>query len=114
MEKASPAPVEQRNPFSDSAAQSLRADSYGSQTYNTPPEGARQPIRRQFKSYRLNGKHERPWLDDKRLRRTKVGNYIIWGFVVVGLGLGAFVNYTVIDKVNMRDVGLKRSPMRLK
>lgn len=104
MEKESQTPPEPpRNPFSDSAAQSLRPDSYGSQTFNTPPEGTRQPVRRQFKSYRLHGTYERSWLSDKRLKRTRVGNFIIWAFVVVGLGLSAFVNYTVLGKVNRRD-----------
>lgn len=100
MEKQTPI----HNPFSNSAAASIiRPSSYYSQRSDIP-SGARQPARRQFKTYKLNGDYERPWLGDKRLKKSRVGNYIIWGFVVVGFALAAFVNFTVTQKVAQHEV----------
>ncbi|KAK2740536.1 hypothetical protein FQN57_006039 [Myotisia sp. PD_48] len=87
------------NPFSDSNTPSLRAISYASDT----PSAIRAPPRRQFKSYRLNGEYERTWLDDKRLKKTRVGKYIIWGFVVAGLALSAYINFNVTQKVKRHE-----------
>ncbi|KAL1955709.1 hypothetical protein VTO42DRAFT_8181 [Malbranchea cinnamomea] len=101
MEKA---PSEIHNPFSDSAAQSVQPASYSSpQQYATPSEEVSQPVRRKFVSYRLHGSYERPWLSDKKLKRTRVGNYIIWAFVVLGLGLSGLVNYMILRKVSKRE-----------
>lgn len=102
MEKPAPSP---HNPFTDSAAASLRAASYYSHPSDVP-SGTRQAARRQFKSYRLNGEYERPWLGDRRLQKTRVGNYIIWGFVVLGLGLSGYINFSVTQKVSRNEVCL--------
>ncbi|KAM5497480.1 hypothetical protein McanMca71_007343 [Microsporum canis] len=84
-----------QDPFSNSAAASFRTASYHSQPSD------RQPARRQqFKSYRLNGEYERPWLGDSRLKRSRVGSYIIWGFVGLGLAISAYINFTVTQKVS--------------
>ncbi|EEP77314.1 conserved hypothetical protein [Uncinocarpus reesii 1704] len=89
-----------QNPFSDSAAASVRTAS----SYSQPSSGIRQPARRQFKSYRLNGEYEKPWLTDKRLQKTRVGNYIIWGFVAVGFALSGYINFSVTQKVSKHEV----------
>ncbi|EGE05576.1 glycosyl hydrolase [Trichophyton equinum CBS 127.97] len=84
-----------QDPFSSSVATSVRTASYHSQPSD------RQPGRRQqFKSYRLNGEYERPWLGDSRLKRSRVGSYIIWGFIGLGLALSAYINFTVTQKVS--------------
>ena len=108
MEKSTPV----TNLFSNSAAASLRAVSYHSQPSEIP-SGVRQPARRQFTSYKLNGDYERPWIGDKRLKKSRVGNYIIWGFVVVGLALAAFVNFSVAQKVSQHEVTWLKRPFQV-
>lgn len=89
-----------QDPFSSSVATSVRTASYHSQPSD------RQPGRRQqFKSYRLNGEYERPWLGDSRLKRSRVGSYIIWGFIGLGLALSAYINFTVTQKVSKHQAG---------
>lgn len=92
----------QHNPFTDSAAQSVRTGRTGS--YYTQRSGyisgeSNRPSKRPFITYRLQGEYPRPWLKDKRLNRTRLGNYIIWGFVVIGLGLSGYINYSAYSKV---------------
>lgn len=100
MEKGGSTP-ETQNPFSDSAAPSSRAISYRSQS--DVLSGVRQPARRQFKTYKLNGEYERPWLGDKRLKRTRVGNYIIWGCIAAGIVVSAYLNYAATKKVSKHE-----------
>lgn len=87
---------ELRDPFSTSSAPSIQsAVSPYSATGNKRP----------FKSHLLDGEYERPWIKDKRLQRTRVGNYIIWGFVVLALALSAYYNYAETRKVPKYEVG---------
>ncbi|KAH4291897.1 hypothetical protein HBI81_173480 [Parastagonospora nodorum] len=60
---------------------------------STPSEfhSRRQP--RVFKSYRLQGDYVQPWADDKRMNRTKIGNYIVWGFIALGLVASGYIIY---------------------
>jgi hypothetical protein len=92
------------NPFSDSAAPSIRAISQFSQYSDSNRSGVRQPAKRQFKSYRLNGEYERTWTGDKRLKKTRVGNYIIWAMIGAGIAISAYLNYNVTRKVQKHDV----------
>ena len=86
---------EVRSPFSDSAAASIRS-------IHTPNSYAanKRPIR----TYLLNGEYERPWIKDKRLYRTRIGNYIIWGFLAIALALSAYYNYAETLKVHKYQV----------
>lgn len=93
------------NPFTDSAAASSRVSSieeyplpgrYSTVTRPTP--------KNKFKSYLLTSDYERPWLNDKRLKRSRVGNYIIWGFIVAGIGLSGYINYTAVVAVPKHSV----------
>lgn len=93
-------PAEAHNPFSDSAAQSVRSDSYRSQLSNN----ARPSPKRRFESYRLRGEYEKPWEHDKRLKRTRIGNYIIWGFIALGLVVSAYINFQAVKKAPGRQV----------
>lgn len=96
MEKEkTPVTTEPRDPFGDSAAPSMCADSY----YSQRSEANRPAPKRRFESYRLRGEYEKPWATDKRLRRTRCGNYIIWGFIAAGLALSAFINFRATQKV---------------
>ncbi|KAK9445042.1 beta-1, 3-glucan binding protein [Metarhizium brunneum] len=41
--------------------------------------------RRRFKSYRLRGEFEKPWLADPAMNKTKWNNWIVRGFILLGL-----------------------------
>ncbi|KAH9863832.1 hypothetical protein J1614_009764 [Plenodomus biglobosus] len=49
---------------------------------------------RQFKSYRLRGDYVQSWAGDPRMKRTKVGNWIVLGFITIGLLLSGYIVYT--------------------
>lgn len=49
--------------------------------------------RKRFISYRLRGEYEKPWLSDPKFKRTKFNNYIIWGFILLGIGVAGAVAY---------------------
>lgn len=83
-----------RNPFATpSRAGSLQSSQSRFSDW-APPAKARR-----FQSYLLTDEYPRPWVEDKRLKRTRVGNYIIWGFVVVALLLSGYYNYAETKKV---------------
>ncbi|CAN8097111.1 unnamed protein product [Discula destructiva] len=41
--------------------------------------------RKRFITYRLRGEYEKPWLQDPKFKRTKTNNYIIYGFIALGI-----------------------------
>lgn len=43
------------------------------------------------KSYRLVGKYEQPWLDDKRMSRSRYNTFIVYGFMILGLAISAYI-----------------------
>jgi hypothetical protein len=103
-----------RNPFSDSAAPSV-ATSVGSGAAHSAEDSinelplrhssyTRAPVKRRFKSYLLTGEYERPWVNDKRLKKTRVNNYIIWGFLVAGLAVSGYIDYHVTTRVPKHSV----------
>ncbi|EEA23630.1 hypothetical protein TMatcc_002506 [Talaromyces marneffei ATCC 18224] len=102
--------MEIRDPFSDSAAPSVVA-SVGSSAAHAAQGSidglpirdstyTRAPVKRRFKSYLLTGEYERPWVNDKRLKRIRVNNYIIWGFIVAGLAVSGYINYNATTQVH--------------
>jgi len=102
--------MDARNPFSDRAAPSVAA-SVGSSAAHAIDElpirdstYTRAPVKRRFKSYLLTGEYERPWVNDKRLNRIRVNNYIIWGFIVAGLAVGGYINYHATTQVPKHSV----------
>lgn len=52
--------------------------------------------RKRFISHRLRGEYEKPWLQDPKFKRTKVNNYIIYGFMVLGVAAAGAVAYLQI------------------
>lgn len=106
--------MDARNPFSDSVAPSV-VGSVGSSAAHGAQGGfdelsirdlrsSRAPVKRRFKSYLLTGEYERPWVNDKRMKRIRVNNYIIWGFVVAGLAVSGYIDYLATTKVAKHDV----------
>lgn len=49
--------------------------------------------RKRFVSYRLRGEYEKPWLQDPKFKRTKVNNYIIYGFMALGVVIAGVVAF---------------------
>lgn len=90
-----------RNPFTDSAVASIRTDSSRSEHSTF----FRQPPKHRFESYHLKGPYERPWADGSRQKRSRLGNYIIWGFVALGFILSAVINFFSWQKVPQHQVG---------
>lgn len=52
--------------------------------------------RKPFISHRLRGEYEKPWLADPKFKRTKMNNYIILGFVLLGIAGAGAVAYLQI------------------
>ncbi|KAF2475917.1 concanavalin A-like lectin/glucanase [Lindgomyces ingoldianus] len=63
--------------------------SSNNQCYDIPARKARH----KFRSYRLKGEYSQPWLDDKRLKRTKYGNIIVWIFVLGAVCVSGYLSY---------------------
>ena len=83
------------DPFSDSARQSIRSDPY----YSWDSANAQPRAKRRFESYRLTTEYGMLWEHDHRLKRTRVGNYIIWGFIALGLLVRAYINFLAATNV---------------
>jgi hypothetical protein len=93
------------NPFTDSAVASSRVSSIQEYPLTDHYSTVTRPIlKRRFKSYLLTGEYERPWLNDKRLKKSRTGNYIIWGFIVAGLALSGYINYSTVSKIPKHSV----------
>ncbi|KAF1943496.1 gram-negative bacteria-binding protein 1 precursor [Clathrospora elynae] len=58
---------------------------------------------RPFKSYRLRGEREQPWVTDPRMKRTRVGNWIVFGFIVVGTIISGYIMYTGVSEAKLPD-----------
>ncbi|KAF2814133.1 glycosyl hydrolase [Mytilinidion resinicola] len=52
-----------------------------------------------FRSYKLVGEYQQPWILDKRLHRTRINNYIVWGFIALGFLLSAWICFSTIKKI---------------
>lgn len=103
-----------------SARQSLRPEAQRSHLSFMSIGGSRKPSKRQ--SYRLVGKlvftrhttsitcslmsyrYEQPWLDDQRMTRSRYNTFIIYGFMVLGLGISAYICYAKAKTVINHDV----------
>ncbi|PVH99984.1 glycoside hydrolase family 16 protein [Periconia macrospinosa] len=49
--------------------------------------------RHEFKSYRLKGDYVQPWIDDKRLKKTRFGNMIVYGMMFIAFCLSGYLTY---------------------
>jgi hypothetical protein len=55
--------------------------------------------RRRFHTYQLKGEYAQPWRDDPRLKKTRINNWIVRGFIIAGVALSGFICYTATWKV---------------
>ncbi|OXV11865.1 hypothetical protein Egran_00374 [Elaphomyces granulatus] len=97
--------IPSRNPFTDTstmATTTTRPNSHRSSEIHSSV-AARAPAKRKFMSYRLRGEYEKPWVNDKRLKRSRMGNLIIYGFIVGALLLSAWINYNTTKQVGRHD-----------
>lgn len=93
------------NPFNDSATHS-RSSSYRQTPPPLPgPEDfyMEKKPRHRFRSYRLVGKYEQPWLEDPRMRKTRHNSWIVYGGILVGVVLSAYICLTKIQSVTNHD-----------
>ncbi|KAK1908238.1 hypothetical protein P3342_013558 [Pyrenophora teres f. teres] len=58
---------------------------------------------RPFKSYRLRGEREQPWVTDPRMKKTKVGNWITFGFIMIGVVVSGYIMYTGVQEAQIPD-----------
>lgn len=49
-------------------------------------------------------RYVQPWIDDKRLMRTRIGNWIILGLFALGVCLSAYIMYTGAVAARVPDV----------
>jgi hypothetical protein len=42
-----------------------------------------------------------PWVDDKRLKKTKIGNWIVLGFMAAGLVISGYIMYTGVQEATI-------------
>jgi hypothetical protein len=57
-----------------------------------------------FVSYRLKGEYPKPWMNHPRLKRTKLNNYIVIFFMILGVILSALICFMNARTVNKRPV----------
>jgi hypothetical protein len=85
--------------------------------------GQRRP-RHEFKSFRLKGEYVlflvlcilailtwgsyvQPWVGDKRLKRTKYNNFIIYGFVFIAIAICGYITYDGAKSAKVGDVSFE-------
>jgi hypothetical protein len=49
-------------------------------------------------------RYVQPWADDKRLNRTKIGNWIVLGFIALGLCASGYIMYTGVQEATIPPV----------
>lgn len=52
--------------------------------------------KRRFKSYRLRGPHEKPWLSDPAMNKTNWNNWIVRAFILLGFILAGVVGFFMV------------------
>lgn len=45
--------------------------------------------------------YPQPWADNKRMNRTKIGNWIVIGFLVIGFGISGYIMYTGVAEATI-------------
>jgi hypothetical protein len=106
--------VSARNPFDDSEKPSLASSLAGDpdvQISSAILEGSYVPSqvgrgKYKFKSYRLNGNYEQPWRDDPRMKRTRINNWIVRGFMLIGVLVSAYICFSATKTVGKHPVSV--------
>lgn len=97
---ASTPPVTQRKPRAiqrasyssqivTAAMPSISMDDAGSARYPFPDT----VVKNKFKSYKLKGAYEKPWLSDPAMRRTRWNNFIIGFFIFAGFAASGVIAF---------------------
>ncbi|KAH7318592.1 putative secreted glucosidase [Stachybotrys elegans] len=71
----------------------------GVSAMSSPPESSQLVdggSRRRFKSYRLKGEYEKPWLGDPAVKKTRWNNAIVGAFIVLGFALAAVACFFMV------------------
>jgi hypothetical protein len=56
-----------------------------------------------FISYKLKGEYEQPWSDHSRMKRTRINNYIVWVFTIVGFIISALICFMDVQSIKSHD-----------
>jgi hypothetical protein len=125
-------PKEPQQPAKSEGTTTARRSSLAIEQAPSSPYGSsfrtveqRRP-RHEFKSFRLKGEYVailvhsfysttltrssyvQPWAGDKRMKRTKYNNYIIYIFIFLSLALCAYLTYDGVKSAKVGDVSLIR------
>ncbi|GJN75263.1 hypothetical protein PLICBS_009360 [Purpureocillium lilacinum] len=70
---------------------------FGPSSHATPrASSVDDSFRHRFKSYRLRGEYEKPWLADPAMKKTRWNNYIVWAWLALGvIGAGVICFFLV-------------------
>ncbi|KAF2677058.1 glycoside hydrolase family 16 protein [Lentithecium fluviatile CBS 122367] len=89
----------EQEPVTGESTTTRRRSSLAIETVPSSPHGSSfrtvgpRRARHEFKSFRLKGEYVQPWVDDKRLKRTKYNNIIIYIFIFISLAICAYLTY---------------------
>jgi uncharacterized membrane protein YqhA len=76
---------------------------------NNEVKSVAETTKRPFKSYRLRGAYEKPWLKDKDVHKTRRNDIIIMVFLAVGFALAAVV--IVVMVLPYREANVSKHPL---
>lgn len=54
----------------------------------------------------LSHRREHPWVDDPRMKKTKVGNWITGVCIFIGFAVSGYIMYTGVQEAKLPDVSL--------
>ncbi|OBT63660.1 hypothetical protein VE03_06122 [Pseudogymnoascus sp. 23342-1-I1] len=99
------------SPFGDSNAISSETSSiaphsrHGSEGTATTPRhrDSGEKEKHQFRSYRLIGEYEQPWIKDKRMKKTRYNNLIVYIFMFIGFGVAGYICFSATQSVPKHD-----------
>jgi len=52
----------------------------------------------------LYHRYVQPWRDDPRMKKTRVGNWIVFGFIMIGLCASGYIMYTGVSEAKEPEV----------
>jgi hypothetical protein len=118
------------SPFVDSNAINSEASSIAPHSRHgsdgtTPSREGGEKEKHRFRSYRLVGtqvqpekasdpqlmlqRYEQPWVGDKRMKKTRYNNLIVYLFMFIGLGVAGYICYTAMASVPKNVVRINTS-----
>ncbi|KFZ13159.1 hypothetical protein V501_03864 [Pseudogymnoascus sp. VKM F-4519 (FW-2642)] len=105
--KTSPSPFGDGNAIASETSSIAPHSRHGSEGTGTTPRhrdsGEKEKVKHQFRSYRLTGEYEQPWIKDKRMKKTRYNNLIVYAFMVIGFGVAGYICFAATQSVPKHD-----------